>query len=157
MQKLTPCLWFDTQAEEAAKFYVSVFPNSKIKHVERYGDSGSQASGMKKGTVMTVTFTLNGNDFMALNGGPIFKFSEAISFIIECEGQKEMDHYYSKLSHYPQSEQCGWLKDKFGLSWQLIPKEFSKLMSGTDLKKKERMMAALMKMKRINMKELEQA
>ena len=154
---MTPCLWFDHQAEEAAKFYVSIFKNSKINHIERYGKSGAEASGMSVGKVMTVTFSLDGNDFMGLNGGPIFKFSEAISFMIECEGQKEIDHYYNKLSAHPESEQCGWIKDKFGLSWQLIPKGFSKLMENTDEKKKERIMAALMKMKRIDMNKLEDA
>jgi predicted 3-demethylubiquinone-9 3-methyltransferase (glyoxalase superfamily) len=157
MKTITPCLWFDSQAEEAVKFYISVFPNSKINHIERYGESASPASGMKKGSVMTVTFTLNGNDFMALNGGPAFKFSEAISFITECEDQKEMDYYYKKLSAVPEAEQCGWLKDKFGISWQLIPKGFEKMMENTDSKKKEKMMAALLKMKRINIKKLEQA
>jgi predicted 3-demethylubiquinone-9 3-methyltransferase (glyoxalase superfamily) len=157
MQKITPCLWFDHQAEEAAHFYVSIFKNSKINHIERYGKSGSEASGMPLGKVMTVTFNLNGNEFMGLNGGPIFKFSEAVSFMIECEDQKEMDHYYEKLSADPKAEQCGWIKDKFGLSWQLIPKGFAKLMEGTDAKKKEKIMAALMKMKRIDMKKLEDA
>jgi len=157
MQKITLCLWFDDNAEDAAKFYVSVFPNSKINRVERYGESGSEVSGMKKGSVMTVTFSLNGNDFMALNGGPIFKFSEAISFMIECEDQEEMDYYYDKISAEPKAEQCGWLKDKYGLSWQLIPKGFDKLMENTDPKKKERMMAALLKMKRIDLKKLEAA
>ncbi len=156
-QKITPCLWFDNQAEEAAKFYTSVFPNSGINQVEEYGESGSEASGMSKGSVMTVAFTLNGNGFMALNGGPVFKFSEAISFMIECKDQKEMDYYYSKLSAVPSAEQCGWLRDKFGLSWQLIPKGFDKLIGNTDPKKKERMMSALLNMKRIDIEKLKQA
>lgn len=158
MPRITPCLWFDDNAEDAANFYVSVFPNSKIHHVERYGDSGSEASGMKKGSVMTVIFSLlDDNEFMGLNGGPTFKFSEAISFMVECEDQKEMDHYYDKLSADPKAEQCGWLKDKYGLSWQLIPKGFDKLMENADPKKKERTMAELLKMKRIDMKKLEEA
>ncbi|MBI2629328.1 VOC family protein [Candidatus Pacearchaeota archaeon] len=157
MQKIIPCLWFDSEAEDAANFYVSIFRNSKIKHIERYGEAASEASGMKKGNVMTVTFELNGNDFMALNGGPIFKFSEAISFMVECEDQEEMDYFYNGLSALPEAEQCGWIKDKFGLSWQLIPKDFDKLMKNTDPKKKEKVIAALMKMKRVNIDELELA
>ncbi len=157
MQKIIPCLWFDDKAEEAARFYISIFKNSKINHIERYGKSGSEASGMPVGKVMTVTFSLNGNEFMGLNGGPIFKFSEAISFMIECEDQKEVEYYYDKLSADLKAEQCGWLKDKFGLSWQLIPKGFDKIMGSIDSKKKEKLMAALMKMKRIDMNTLKHA
>lgn len=155
MQKITPCLWFDSKAEEAAKFYVSIFPNSKINHVERY--NVDTPSHKPIGSVMTVTFSLSGNEFMGLNGGPFFKLTEAVSFMIECKDQKEIDYYYNKLSHDPKAEICGWLKDKFGLSWQLIPKGFDKLMGGMDAEKKKRAMEALMKMKRINLKELEEA
>ncbi|MGV8142180.1 MAG: VOC family protein [Candidatus Pacearchaeota archaeon] len=152
-KKIIPCLWFDNSAEDAAKFYVSVFPNSKINHVEKY--STETPSEKPIGSVMTVTFSLDGNEFMALNGGPMFKLSEAVSFMIECKDQKEIDYYYKKLSHHPESEVCGWLKDKFGLSWQLIPKDFDKMMSRLDSAKKKRVMSVLMEMKRIDMKKLD--
>ncbi len=156
-KKIIPCLWFNDNAEEAANYYISVFPNSKIIQTERYNEAGSKASGMPNGSVMTVTFSLDENKFMALNGGPAFKFSEAVSFMIECTDQKEIDYYYKKLSVHPESEQCGWLKDKFGLSWQIIPKDFGKIMGKADPEKKTKVMAALMKMKRIDLNELEKA
>ena len=152
MRRITPCLWFDNEAEQAAKFYVSVFPSSKIKHVERY--SVDTPSNKPIGSVMTVTFQLDGNEFMALNGGAYFTFNEAVSLMIPCENQKEINYYYKKLSADPKAEMCGWLKDKFGLSWQLIPKEFDKIMRSTGSEKKKRAMKALLKMKRIDVKKL---
>ena len=121
MQKITPCLWFDSQAEEAANFYVSIFKNSKIGNITRYGEAGAKVSGRPKGSVMTVTFEIEGQDFMALNGGPHFKFSEAISFMVNCETQEEIDEMWEKLSDGGEKGQCGWLKDKYGLSWQIAP------------------------------------
>ena len=155
MKRITPCLWFDSEGEEAAKFYVSIFPNSKIKHIEKY--TTETPSNKPIGSVMTVTFELDGNEFMALNGGSFFKLNEAISLIIPCKDQKEMDYYYDKLSADPKSEICGWLKDKYGLSWQVVPENFDKMMSSTDEKGKARMMKALLDMGRINLAELEKA
>jgi predicted 3-demethylubiquinone-9 3-methyltransferase (glyoxalase superfamily) len=152
-RKIAPCLWFDNEAEQAARFYVSVFPNSKIKHIEKY--SVDTPSNKPLGSVMTVTFELDGNEFMALNGGPFFKFNEAVSLIVPCENQKEIDYYYKKLSADPKAEICGWLRDKFGLSWQLIPKGFDKMMKSTNSEKKKRLMKALLEMKRIDMDKLE--
>lgn len=156
MQKITPNLWFDKQAEEAVKFYTSVFKNSQMGEVSRYGKEGFEIHGMPEGTAMTVTFELEGQEFMALNGGPIFKFSEAISFIVNCETQEEIDYYWEKLSAVPESEQCGWLKDKFGLSWQIVPAVLGELMS-KDPKKSEKVMGALLKMKKLDIKTLQRA
>ena len=153
--KFTPCLWFDNQAEEAAKFYTSIFHNSKITHVAHYGDSGAQVSGQKKGSVMTVAFELDGQPFLALNGGPIFKFTEAVSFIINCENQKEIDMFWEKLTAGGQEQPCGWLKDKFGLSWQVVPTDWDEMTK--DPKKSERVMQALLKMKKIDIRTLKQA
>ncbi|MEW6749236.1 MAG: VOC family protein [Candidatus Micrarchaeota archaeon] len=152
-RKIVPCLWFDGEAEEAARFYVSVFPNSRITHIERY--IVDTPSNKPVGSVMTVAFELDGNEFMALNGGPYFKFNEAISLMIPCEGQEEIDHYYDKLSAEPKAEICGWLKDRFGLSWQLIPKKFDELMKSAEPEKRRDIMKALLEMKRIDMSELE--
>src|SRR6266540_2464395 len=121
MQRITPCLWFDDTAEEAVKFYVSIFKNSKIGRIARYGEAGAKVSGRPKGSVMTVTFRLDGQEFMALNGGPFFKFTEAISFIVNCKTQKEVDELWEKLSAGGRKGQCGWLKDKYDLSWQIVP------------------------------------
>jgi predicted 3-demethylubiquinone-9 3-methyltransferase (glyoxalase superfamily) len=123
MQKITPFLWFDTQAEEAANFYTSVFKNSKIVSVAHYGEEGAKASGRPKGSAMTVAFQLDGQKFVALNGGPHFKFTETVSFVVNCETQEEVDHYWEKLSAggNKKAQQCGWLKDKYGLSWQIVP------------------------------------
>src|SRR5688500_10507904 len=123
MSKITPCLWFDDNAEEAVKFYTSIFKNSKIGSISRYGDAAAKAAGRPKGSVLTIMFQLNGQDYMALNGWPIFKFSEAVSLMVNCENQDELDYYWNKLSEGgdPRSQQCGWLKDKFGLSWQIVP------------------------------------
>src|SRR5499433_1866874 len=123
MQKITPCLWFDNQAEEAANFYVSIFENSKIGHVTRYGEAGFEIHGRLAGTVMTVEFQLDGQNFVALNGGPVFKFNEAISFQVHCQTQEDIDHYWDDLSRGgdKNAQQCGWLKDKYGVSWQIVP------------------------------------
>lgn len=157
MQKIAPFLWFNTEAEEAANFYTSIFKNSKILHVARYSDSGSQATGMPKGSVMTVAFQIEGENFTAINGGPVFKFTEAVSFVINCDTQNEIDHYWEKLSEGgdPKAQQCGWLKDKYGLSWQVVPSMLGELMS--DPSKSERVMNALLKMKKLDIKTLQEA
>jgi len=159
MQKITPFLWFNTQAEEAAKFYVSIFKNSEVGGVTRYDEAGAKASGMPKGTAMTVAFQLEGQQFTALNGGPHFKFTEAISFVVNCESQEEVDHYWSKLSEGgdEKAQQCGWLKDKHGLSWQIVPKVLVKLLSDPDPAKSQRVMQAMLQMKKIDMNALKQA
>src|ERR1051325_9973557 len=140
MQKITPCLWFDSQAEEAVKFYTSIFKNSKIGKVARYGESGAKVSGRPKGTVMTVTFELDGQEFMALNGGPIFKFTEAISLAVNCKTQEEIDQLWEKLSTGGEKGVCGWLKDKYGLSWQIVPTVLGEMMQDKDAEKTERVM-----------------
>jgi predicted 3-demethylubiquinone-9 3-methyltransferase (glyoxalase superfamily) len=157
MQKITPNLWFDDQAEEAARLYTSIFKNSKIKKVSRYPKAAEEVSGKKAGTVMTVAFELDGQSFLALNGGPVFKFSEAISFIVNCKDQAEVDYYWERLTADGGGESvCGWLKDKFGLSWQIVPEALGKLTSG-DPKKSEAVMAALLKMKKLDVVELQRA
>lgn len=153
MQKITPFLWFDTQAEEAVKFYASIFPNSKILNVARYGDAGPGP----KGSVMTVEFELDGQRMIALNGGPVFKFTEAISLVVDCNSQEEVDHYWNKLLQGGEESQCGWLKDKYGLSWQIVPTALGKLLSGPDAKKAKRVMEAMLKMKKIDIAALEAA
>ena len=153
MQKITPFLWFDTQAEEAAKFYVSIFKDSKIVNIARYGDAGPGP----KGSVMTVEFELNGQRFIALNGGPQFKFTEAISFSINCKTQEEVDDFWGKLSQGGQEVQCGWLKDKYGLSWQVVPAALGEMLSDPDRVKSKRVMEAMLKMKKIDIKALQQA
>jgi predicted 3-demethylubiquinone-9 3-methyltransferase (glyoxalase superfamily) len=153
MQKLTPCLWFDTEGEDAATFYTSVFPNSKILEVTRYGSAGPR----DEGTVMTVSFELDGQRFTALNGGPDFKFNEAISFEVSCESQDEVDRYWSTLSEGGEEGPCGWLKDKFGVSWQIVPKVLIELISDPDQEKAQRVMAAMLKMRKIEIDELERA
>jgi predicted 3-demethylubiquinone-9 3-methyltransferase (glyoxalase superfamily) len=151
MQKISPFLWFDSQAEEAANFYVSTFKNSKLGHVIRYDAASAKASGRPEGSVLTIGFQLEGQDFTALNGGPIFKFTEAVSFVITCEDQDEIDYYWEKLSAVPEAEQCGWLKDKYGVSWQVVPKNLDELISTPAG------MAAMLKMKKFNIKELQAA
>jgi predicted 3-demethylubiquinone-9 3-methyltransferase (glyoxalase superfamily) len=153
MQKITPCLWFDTQGEEAARFYTSVFPNSKIGEIARYGSAGPRPEG----TVMTVSFELDGQEFLALNGGPDFTFSEAISLQVDCESQEEVDEYWSKLSEGGEEGPCGWLKDKFGLSWQIVPTRLVELLGDPDREKSQRVMAAMLEMKKIEVDELERA
>jgi predicted 3-demethylubiquinone-9 3-methyltransferase (glyoxalase superfamily) len=159
MNKITPCLWFDDQAEEAAAFYTSIFKNSKITNVSRYGEAGQEVHKRKPGTAMTVAFELDGNPFTALNGGPVFKLNEAVSFQIYCDTQEEIDHYWDKLSEGgdEKAQQCGWLKDKFGLSWQVIPRILSKLMAGPDREKSGRAMKAMLQMKKLKIDELERA
>jgi predicted 3-demethylubiquinone-9 3-methyltransferase (glyoxalase superfamily) len=157
MQKITPCLWFDSQAEEAAKFYVSLFENSRIGNITRYGEAGSQASGQRKGSVMTVSFQLDGQDFTALNGGPHFKFNEAISLMINCETQEEVDDLWERLSKGGEILECGWVKDKYGLAWQVVPKMFFELISDKDPAKAERAMQAMLKMKKLDIRELKRA
>jgi predicted 3-demethylubiquinone-9 3-methyltransferase (glyoxalase superfamily) len=153
MQKITPCLWFDTEGEEAARFYTSVFPNSKIVEIARYGSAGPRPEG----TVMTVSFELEGQEFVALNGGPDFTFNEAISFQVNCETQDEVDGYWSKLSEGGEEGPCGWLKDKFGVSWQIVPIVLSELLADSDREKSQRVMAAMLKMKKIEIDALERA
>ena len=157
MPKIYPCLWFDSQAEEAAAFYTSVFPNSKVVRVSRYGESGAQASGRPKGSVMTVEFLLDGQPFVALNGGPIFKFTEAISLTVDCKDQKEVDEYWAKLSKGGEEVACGWLKDRFGLSWQIVPTALPRLLHDRDPARAERAMAAMLGMKKIDVAVLERA
>jgi len=147
VQKISPCLWFDTQAEEAAAFYLSIFPNSRINKVSRYGDGGR----MPKGLAMVVAFTLDGVDFLALNGGPMFKFSEAVSFSIGCKTQAEVDHYWSKLTSGGGAESmCGWLKDKFGVSWQVVPEVLAEMAAGSDPERVRRMTEAMLKMRKLD-------
>jgi predicted 3-demethylubiquinone-9 3-methyltransferase (glyoxalase superfamily) len=153
MQKISPFLWFDNQAEEAMNFYVSIFKNSKIGSVMRYGDAGPGP----KGSVMTASFELEGQQFTALNGGPHFKFTEAISFVVSCETQEEVNELWDKLSGGGQTQQCGWLKDKFGLSWQIIPSALIELMGDPDPEKSQRVMEAMLQMTKIEIAELKQA
>ncbi len=157
MKTITPCLWFDNQAEAAAKFYVSIFKNSKIGNIARYGEEGAKVSGRPKGTVMTVTFELDGQKFMALNGGPVFQFSPAISFMVPCKTQEEVDELWKKLSQGGETQQCGWLKDQYGVSWQIVPTVLGEMMQDKDAKKSERVMNALLKMEKIDIKTLKQA
>jgi predicted 3-demethylubiquinone-9 3-methyltransferase (glyoxalase superfamily) len=153
MSKLTPCLWFDTQGEEAARFYTSVFPNSRIVDVTRYGDANPRQAG----TVMTVTFELDGERFLALNGGPQFTFSEAVSFQVDCANQAEVDAYWSALSEGGEEGPCGWLKDRYGLSWQIVPARLPELLSDPDREKSQRVMSAMLNMKKIEIDVLEEA
>jgi predicted 3-demethylubiquinone-9 3-methyltransferase (glyoxalase superfamily) len=153
MPKISPFLWFDTQAEEAANFYVSVFPGSRIRGTARYGEAGPGP----KGSVMTVTFELDGKEFIALNGGPQFKFTEAVSFSVDCKSQEEVDHYWEKLSAGGEKGPCGWLKDRFGLSWQINPSVLGELLSDPDPAKSKRVMQAMLKMKKIEIEELKKA
>jgi predicted 3-demethylubiquinone-9 3-methyltransferase (glyoxalase superfamily) len=153
MQKITPCLWFDEEGEDAARFYTSVFPNSKITAVTHYGSAGPRPEG----TVMTVSFELDGQAFLALNGGPNFTFNEAISFQVDCADQDEVDAYWTALSEGGEEGPCGWLKDRFGVSWQVVPRALPKLLSGTDGDRAQRVMQAMLGMKKIEIAELERA
>ena len=159
MQKIIPCLWFDDKAEEAAKFYASIFENSKIGNVSRYGKEGYEFHGKEDGMVMTVDFEIEGQKYVALNGGPIFKFNEAISFQVHCETQKEVDYYWEKLSEGgdEKAQQCGWLKDKYGVSWQIVPVVLTKMLQDKDAKKSQRVMKALLQMRKLDIKTLTQA
>jgi predicted 3-demethylubiquinone-9 3-methyltransferase (glyoxalase superfamily) len=153
LQKISPFLWFDNQAEEAAKFYISIFKNSKILKVARYGEAGPRP----KGSVMTVDFLLEGQEFTALNGGPLFKFTEAVSFVVSCETQQEVDDLWEKLSEGGEEGQCGWLKDKYGLSWQIVPSVLVKMLSDSDAEKAQRVMRAMLKMRKIDIDGLRRA
>jgi predicted 3-demethylubiquinone-9 3-methyltransferase (glyoxalase superfamily) len=153
MPKITPFLWFDHQAEEAANFYVSIFKNSKIGAISRYGEAGP----MPKDSVMTVTFQLDGQEFIALNGGPHFKFNEAISFSVDCKTQQEVDEYWEKLSAGGEEGPCGWLKDRYGLSWQINPTILGKMLGDPDPQKSKRVMEAMLRMKKIDIKALQDA
>jgi predicted 3-demethylubiquinone-9 3-methyltransferase (glyoxalase superfamily) len=154
---ITPCLWFDIEAEEAAKFYVSVFKNSKITAVSRFPDAGQHVHGKPAGSVMVVAFELDGQPFTALNGGPQFKFDEAVSFQVMCDTQGDVDYYWNALTAGGQEGPCGWLKDKFGLSWQVVPSAVPKMMTDPDAKKSARVMNAFMKMKKLDVATLERA
>lgn len=157
MQQLTPCLWFDDKAEEAARFYVSVFKHSKLGHITRYGEAGSKVSGRPKGSVMTVTFEIAGQEFVALNGGPLFKFTEAVSFMVKCHSQEEIDEMWSKLSKDGEEGPCGWLKDKYGLSWQIVLPEWDEMLRNKDSAKSERAMAAILQMGKPDLRRVQQA
>jgi predicted 3-demethylubiquinone-9 3-methyltransferase (glyoxalase superfamily) len=166
MQKIIPNLWFDREAEQAALFYVSVFSansaagaggTSSVGSISYYGKEGFEVHHMPEGTALTVEFTLDGQKFLALNGGPIFKFNEAVSFIIECGTQEEIDYFWGKLSAVPESEQCGWVKDKFGLSWQIVPTVLAQLASDPDREKAGRVMTAMLKMKKLDIAALQAA
>jgi predicted 3-demethylubiquinone-9 3-methyltransferase (glyoxalase superfamily) len=157
MPKITPFLWFDGNAEEAAKFYTSVFKNSKIEKTTRYGKEGYEVHGRPAGTVMTVEFQIDGQKFVALNGGPGFKFNEAVSFVVDCKSQEEVDIFWEKLTEGGEESMCGWLKDKYGLSWQITPTVLGEMLADKDPKKAERVMAAMLKMKKIDIPTLKKA
>ncbi len=159
MQKITTNLWFDTQAEEAARFYCSIFTSSEIAGISRYGKEGFEVHGMAEGTVMTVDFQLEGQQFVALNGGPHFKFNEAISFIVHCETQEEVDYYWEKLGEGgdPDAQQCGWLKDRYGVSWQIVPNQLADLLANPDPEKAQRAMRAMLAMKKLDIEMMKQA
>jgi len=154
MQRITPFLWFDGQAEAAAKFYTSIFKNSKIKKIARYGESGAKATGQPKGSAMTVVFSLNGQEFIGLNGGAQFTFNEAISFVVNCKTQAEVDYYWKRLSAGGEKGQCGWLKDKFGVSWQIVPEILGDLVSSSDAAKAQRVMHAMLQMTKLDIKKI---
>ena len=157
IQRITPFLWFDTQAEDAAHFYVSTFKNSRIGSVARYDEETAKAAGRPQGSVMTVAFELDGQEFIALNGGPLFKFTEAISLVVNCETQEEVDHFWKRLTAGGQEVQCGWLKDRFGVSWQVVPTVLGEMLQDKDRGKSRRVMAAMLKMKKINIEALKKA
>jgi predicted 3-demethylubiquinone-9 3-methyltransferase (glyoxalase superfamily) len=157
MQRIAPCLWFDSQAEEAANFYVSLFAQSRIVDISYYGKAGAKASGRPEGSVMMVSFELEGQPFRALNGGPVFKFSPAISLMVECETQQEVDRLWEILSFTGEEEQCGWLKDKYGVSWQIVPTVLGKLIQENNPQRSDRVMQALLRMKKIDIGGLTQA
>jgi predicted 3-demethylubiquinone-9 3-methyltransferase (glyoxalase superfamily) len=159
MQKITSNLWFDHQAEEAAMYYISIFKNSRILKTIYYGKEGYEVHKMREGTVMTVEFELEGQRFVALNGGPVFQFNEAISFVVNCNNQQEVDHYWEKLSQggNPQSQQCGWLKDKYGVSWQVVPVQLTRMLADKDKGKAGCVMKAMLQMKKLDIAALEEA
>jgi predicted 3-demethylubiquinone-9 3-methyltransferase (glyoxalase superfamily) len=159
IQRITPFLWFDDQAEEAARFYTSIFPDSGIVNLTRYSREAAQAAERPEGSAMTVVFRLDGQEFIALNGGPVFRFSEAISFVVNCASQEEVDHYWERLSAGgdEEAQQCGWLKDRYGVSWQVVPTVLGELLSGPDPEKAARVMKALLQMKKIVVADLVRA
>src|SRR2546427_10515296 len=157
MQKITPFLWFDNQAEEAAKFYVSIFKNSRIDTTIPYGEAGAEATGKPKGTVMIVTFQLDGQEFVAINGGPVFTFSPAISLVANCKTQEEVDWFWERLSVGGEKGQCGWLKDRYGVSWQIVPTLLVEMLQDKDPKKSGKVMNAMLQMDKIDIKALQQA
>lgn len=159
LQTITPCLWFDDQAEEAAEFYTAIFKNSCILRVTRYGEAGREIHGKPAGSIMTVVFELNGQAFTALNGGPLFTFTEAISFQVGCETQEEVDYYWGKLSEGgdARAQQCGWLKDKYGVSWQVVPTALLEMINDADAEKSRRAMEAMLQMKKIDIETLKRA
>jgi predicted 3-demethylubiquinone-9 3-methyltransferase (glyoxalase superfamily) len=159
VQKITPNLWFDTQAEEAAKLYVSIFNNAHIGRISRYRAEGYEIHGMAEGRVMTVQFTIEGQDFVALNGGPHFQFNEAISFVVNCESQEEVDYFWEKLAEGgdPDAQQCGWLKDKYGVSWQIVPIILAEMINDSDPDKSQRVSKAMLAMKKLDIDKLKQA
>ena len=157
LQKITPFLWFDGQAEAAAKFYTCIFKGSKILRITRYGKNGPNMSGRPKGSVMTVAFQLNGQEFVALNGGPMFKFTEAVSFVVNCRTQREIDYFWKKLSAGGKEIQCGWLKDKYGLCWQVVPATLGELLSDRDADRSQRVMQAVLQMVKLDIRKLKQA
>ena len=156
-QKITTFLWFDSQAEEAAKYYVSIFKDSRIVGTTRYDEEASKVAGRPKGSVMTVEFELDGQRFTALNGGPLFKFTEAISLVVHCESQNEVDHFWEKLSAGGEEVECGWLKDRYGLSWQVVPDVLIEMLQSKDPEKSKRAMAAMLKMRKLDIAALQQA
>jgi predicted 3-demethylubiquinone-9 3-methyltransferase (glyoxalase superfamily) len=157
MQKITPFLWFNDEAEEAVKFYASIFKKSKVLKVARYGAAGEKASGRPKDSIMTIEFELEGQRFIALNGGPHFKFNEAVSFVVNCKTQAEVDKFWKKLTAGGKEVECGWLKDKFGVSWQIVPEILTELLRDKDSEKSQRVMQALLRMKKLDIKKLKQA
>jgi predicted 3-demethylubiquinone-9 3-methyltransferase (glyoxalase superfamily) len=156
-QRITPCLWFDSQAEEAAEFYIGIFPGSRILKVVRYGVAGHEVHDRPAGSVMTVSFELDGHRFTALNGGPHFKFTEAISMQVACEGQEEVDYYWERLGEGGEEGPCGWLKDRYGLSWQVVPDALAKMLDDPDREKTERVTQAFMQMRKFDVAALERA
>jgi predicted 3-demethylubiquinone-9 3-methyltransferase (glyoxalase superfamily) len=157
VQRITPFLWFDGKAEEAARFYTSIFKNSRIGKIACYGKEGEKVAGQPAGSVMTVEFQLEGQEFVALNGGPQFKFTEAISFVVSCKTQAEVDKYWNRLSAGGKKVQCGWLKDRYGVSWQIVPTILGELLSSKDAQKTERVMQAMLKMVKLDIKRLKKA
>lgn len=159
MQSISTCLWFDSEAEEAAKFYTSIFNNSKILKVTHYGEAGFEIHHRPSGSVLTVVFELNGQQFMALNGGPVFRFNEAVSLVVNCKTQEELDYYWEKLSEGgdKNAQQCGWLKDRYGLSWQIVPEALEEMISDSDPERSNKVMEALLPMKKLDISTLEKA
>jgi predicted 3-demethylubiquinone-9 3-methyltransferase (glyoxalase superfamily) len=157
MQKITPFLWFDNHAEKAARFYVSIFKHSKVRDIIRYNEEGAKVTGKAKGSVMTVAFELEGQELVALNGGPLFKFSEAISFVVNCKTQAEVNYFWDKLSAGGKEGRCGWLTDKFGLSWQIVPTVLTEMLKDKNPAKSRRVMKAMLEMDKIDIASLKQA